>query len=57
MNTQKVIKNKLRGINYMVRKKKSDTHIDIKSTFLLIGIALVIIAITIATYSTHHING
>lgn len=42
----------------MVRKKKAtETHKDIKSTLMLIGIAVVVIAVTIATYSSHHFNG
>lgn len=38
-------------------RKKTEARMDIKSTLLLIGIAVVVITMTIATYASHHTGG
>lgn len=41
----------------MDKKNKAETHMDIKSTLILLGIAAVVIAVMIVSYSSHHIGG
>ena len=38
----------------MVKKKNTETRMDVQSTLMLIGLAVVIIAIIVVMYYSHH---
>ena len=54
MHAENMIKNQIGGINYMVKKKNTETRMDVQSTLMLIGLAVVIIAIIVVMYYSHH---